>query len=62
MGVSINRHAPKWMVDNGKPIKMDDSGVPPWIGNLHMIVQSILSTSIHDIWGLLYNSLSTCIY
>jgi hypothetical protein len=58
MGVSINRDTPKWVVDNGKPIKMDDSGVPPWIGNLHMIVQSILST----IFGDYHNSLSACIY
>ena len=28
MGVSKNRGTSKWMVYNGKPIKMDDLGVP----------------------------------
>ena len=28
VGVSKNRDTPKWMVYNGKPIKMDDLGVP----------------------------------
>ena len=28
MGVSKNRGTPPWMVYNGKPIKMDDLGVP----------------------------------
>ena len=28
MGVSENSGTPKWMVYNGKPIKMDDLGVP----------------------------------
>ena len=28
MGVSKNRGAPKWMVYNENPIKMDDLGVP----------------------------------
>ena len=28
MGVSQNRGTPKWMVYNGKSIKMDDLGVP----------------------------------
>jgi len=28
MGVSENRGTPKWMVYNGKLIKMDDLGVP----------------------------------
>jgi len=28
MGVSKNMGTPKWMVDNGNPIEMDDLGVP----------------------------------
>ena len=28
MGVSKNRGTPKWMIYNGKIIKMDDLGVP----------------------------------
>ena len=28
VGVSKNRGTPKWMVNNGNPIKMDDLGVP----------------------------------
>ena len=28
MGVSKNRSTPKWMIYNGKFIKMDDLGVP----------------------------------
>ena len=32
---------PKWIVYNGKPIKIDDLGVPPILGNLHMGVLGI---------------------
>jgi hypothetical protein len=28
MEVSINGGTPKWLIYNGKPIKIDDSGVP----------------------------------
>ena len=36
MGVSKNRGTPKWMVYNGNPIKMDDLGVPLFLGNTHV--------------------------
>ena len=39
MGVSKNRGTPKWMVYNGKPYKMDNLGVPPF-----------LETSISNSW------------
>ena len=34
MGVSINRDTPKWVVDTGKPIKMDDDSVGTPHGNM----------------------------
>ena len=37
MGVSKNRDAPKWMVYNGNPIKMDDLGKPNIFGNIHIV-------------------------
>ena len=37
MGVSKNSSTPKWMVYNGKPIKMDDLGVPPIFGNTPLL-------------------------
>ena len=41
MGVSINGGTPKCMVCNAyfmeNPIKMNDLGVPPFSGNLHLI-------------------------
>ena len=38
MAVSINGGTPKWLVYNGKiPNKMDALGVPPVLGNLHII-------------------------
>ena len=39
MGVSKNDGAPKWMIyfmEN--PIKMDDLGVPLFLGNIHILV------------------------
>ena len=34
------RGTPKWMVYNGKPIKMDDLGVNPIFGNIHMYLMN----------------------
>ena len=36
MDVSKNRGTPKWMVNNGNPIKIDDLGGTTIFGNIHM--------------------------
>ena len=39
IGVSYNGGTPKWMVDfMENPVKIDDLGVPPILGNLHIII------------------------
>ena len=38
MGVSINGGTPQWMVYSGNPIEMDDLGVTPNSGNLHIFM------------------------
>ena len=38
MGVSKNRGTPKWMIYHGKLIKIDDLGVPLFLGNTQMMV------------------------
>ena len=51
MGVSKNRGTPKWMVYNGKPIKMDDFGVPLFSETSTLFLMTLLRFPVfcHDL-------------